>query len=70
MSEVAPPRFGLVLDCADPERLAAFWTNALGYVNVGSIGADVAPCPRKGNGPKLLLQHVDETKQIHESDAP
>ncbi|MFF0477574.1 VOC family protein [Streptomyces sp. NPDC004284] len=25
----------LVLDCADPERLAAFWSEVLGYVEVG-----------------------------------
>jgi hypothetical protein len=24
-------QFGLVLDCADPERLAEFWAPALGY---------------------------------------
>ena len=41
MAEGAAPRFGLVLDCADPELLAQFWGNALGYVNVGSAGAYV-----------------------------
>ena len=35
-------RFGLVLDCADPERLAKFWAEALGYVNLGSAGACIA----------------------------
>ncbi|MEV4556287.1 VOC family protein [Kitasatospora sp. NPDC049285] len=25
----------LVLDCADPERLAAFWSEVLGYVEIG-----------------------------------
>ncbi len=63
MTEMAPPRFGLVLDCADPQRLAKFWASALDYVNVGSAGAYVALYPRKGNGPKLLLQRVDEPKQ-------
>ena len=63
MTEVAAPRFGLVLDCVDPERLAEFWADALGYVNVGSAGAYVALYPREGNGPKLLLQRVDEPKQ-------
>ena len=55
-------RFGLVLDCADPVLLAAFWAAALGYVNVGSAGAYVALYPPDGNGPKLLLQHVSEAK--------
>jgi predicted enzyme related to lactoylglutathione lyase len=54
--------FGLVLDCADPERLAGFWTAALDYVNVGSAGAYVALYPRERSGPKLLLQRVDEPK--------
>lgn len=55
-------RFGLVLDCADPERLAEFWAAALDYVNVGSAGAYVALYPRQGHGPKLLLQRVAEPK--------
>jgi len=49
------PHFGLVLDCADPDRLAEFWAAALGYVNVGAAGVYVALYPREGNGPKLLL---------------
>jgi predicted enzyme related to lactoylglutathione lyase len=56
------PHFGLVLDCADPDRLAEFWSDALGYVNVGSAGAYVALYPRHGSGPKLLLQRVTEPK--------
>ena len=56
------PHFGLVLDCADPERLAEFWAEALGYANVGSAGVYVALYPRDGNGPKLLLQRVTEPK--------
>lgn len=56
------PHFGLVLDCTDPERLAEFWSEALGYTNVGSAGAYVALYPREGSGPKLLLQRVVEPK--------
>ena len=56
------PHFGLVLDCADPERLAEFWAETLGYANVGSAGVYVALYPREGNGPKLLLQRVIEPK--------
>jgi len=58
----ATPHFGLVLDCADPEQLANFWSEALGYTNVGSAGSYVALYPREGNGPKLLLQRVAEPK--------
>ncbi len=64
MSERPNHRFGLVLDCADPARLAEFWAAALDYVNVGSAGAYVALYPRDGNGPKLLLQQVDEAKKV------
>jgi predicted enzyme related to lactoylglutathione lyase len=53
---------GLVLDCADPERLAAFWGPALDYVNLGSAGAYVALVPDGRPGPKLLLQRVTEPK--------
>jgi Glyoxalase-like domain len=27
-------RFQLVIDCADPDKLARFWAEALGYVSV------------------------------------
>jgi len=56
-----PAKFGLVLDCADPERLAEFWAPALGYLNLGAAGAYVALFP-EGSGPKLLLQRVEESK--------
>ena len=63
MSNAHPaPHFGLVLDCADPHRLAEFWAAALGYTNVGAAGAYVALYPPSGGGPKLLLQRVDEPK--------
>lgn len=62
MNESLTARFGLVLDCADPGRLAEFWSAALGYVNVGSVGTYVALFPAEGNGPKLLLQQVPESK--------
>ncbi len=64
MSNRPTHRFGLVLDCVDPERLAAFWAAALDYVNVGSAGAYVALYPRDGNGPKLLLQQVTDPKTV------
>ena len=57
-------RIGLVLDCADPERLAAFWGPALDYVNLGTAGAYVALFPNGRPGPKLLLQRVGEPKAV------
>jgi predicted enzyme related to lactoylglutathione lyase len=62
MTDITAPRFGLVLDCAHPEQLAEFWTEAVGYVNVGAAGAYVVLRPREGSGPKLLLQRVHEPK--------
>jgi len=53
---------GLVLDCADPERLAAFWAPALDYVGIGSAGAYAVLVPNGRPGPKLLLQQVPEPK--------
>ena len=53
---------GLVLDCRDPQTLAPFWAEALGYVEVGSAGAYVLLVDPDGVRPKLLLQAVPETK--------
>lgn len=58
------PAFGLVLDSVDPERLAAFWAPALGYINLGTVGAYVALFPDGRRGPKLLLQKVAEPKTV------
>jgi predicted enzyme related to lactoylglutathione lyase len=55
-------QIGLVLDCADPEALAAFWAPALGYTNVGGAGSYVLLLPAEGAGPQLLLQRVPEGK--------
>ena len=55
---------GLVLDCADPDALAAFWAPALGYTHVGTAEAYAMLVPAEGrSGPKLLLQRVPEPKQ-------
>jgi predicted enzyme related to lactoylglutathione lyase len=64
VSQQPTPAIGLVLDCADPERLARFWAPALGYVNVGSAGSYVALFPDGRPGPKLLLQRVAEPKSV------
>jgi predicted enzyme related to lactoylglutathione lyase len=52
---------GLVLDAADPEALADFWTQALGLERLGSAGSYVY-LESKGTLPKLLLQRVGEPK--------
>jgi predicted enzyme related to lactoylglutathione lyase len=53
---------GLVLDCADPDRLADFWSAAIGYKTVGSAGNYVLLVDEAGHQPKLLLQRVAEPK--------
>ena len=51
---------GLVIDCTDPEALAAFWGPAIGYTYVGAAG-NYAMLTAEGR-PKLLLQRVAEAK--------
>lgn len=53
---------GLVLDCADPARLATFWSDALGYTTAGEAGNYVLLVPNDTGPPKLLLQAVVEVK--------
>jgi predicted enzyme related to lactoylglutathione lyase len=55
-------QLGLVLDCADPELLAQFWSRAIGYTNLGAAGSYVLLVDEAGQQPKLLLQRVDEPK--------
>jgi predicted enzyme related to lactoylglutathione lyase len=56
----------LVLDCNDPERLAHFWSQALGYRVSGSAGSYVVLVSdaRDGAHPELVLQRVDESKTV------
>ena len=53
---------GLVLDCDDPDKLAEFWSGAIGYTTVGGAGNYVLLVDADGKQPKLLLQRVDEPK--------
>jgi predicted enzyme related to lactoylglutathione lyase len=53
---------GLVLDCADPDSLAEFWSGAIGYTILGGAGNYVLLVDGDGTQPKLLLQRVDEPK--------
>ncbi|MFJ4777026.1 VOC family protein [Streptomyces sp. NPDC088762] len=57
----------LVLDCADPERLAAFWSGVLGYAELGRDddgSIEIGP-PGAGSGgpqPTLLLSPSDDPR--------
>jgi predicted enzyme related to lactoylglutathione lyase len=56
-------RLGLVLDCRDPETLAGFWADALGYQPVGGVDNYFLLLPPDGEpGPQFLLQRVPEVK--------
>jgi predicted enzyme related to lactoylglutathione lyase len=64
MTDTPTPAMGLVLDCADPVRLAQFWALALGYVDLGTAGSYAVLVPDGRPGPKLLLQGVPEPKSV------
>lgn len=55
-------KLGLVLDCSDTERLAEFWSAAIGYTILGGAGSYVVLVDEAGEQPKLLLQRVAEAK--------
>jgi predicted enzyme related to lactoylglutathione lyase len=59
---MAEASIGLVLDCADPEALAGFWSPALGLQRLGSAGNYALLVSPSGTLPKLLLQRVTEAK--------
>ena len=55
-------RLELVLDCAEPGRLAEFWCGALGYRVLYSDATMGVLVPRDGTAPPLILQGVPEPK--------
>jgi len=59
----ATTTISVTLDCADPERLANFWNQALGYQQVAAVDNFVVLAPAPGMaGPKLALQRVPEPR--------
>lgn len=55
----------LVLDCRDPEALADFWCEVLGFVVLDRDGDDIEIGPREGFGglqPTLVLSRSDEPR--------
>ena len=53
-----------MLDCADLDRSALFWTRLLGYVQASSsAGSYRTLLPANGHGIELLLQRVPEAKR-------
>ena len=54
----------VVLDSVDPERLATFWTAAIGYEEVARDGPYIGLRARDGSRPTLVLQRVPEPKLV------
>ncbi len=55
----------LGIDCADPTRLAQFWSAALDYeISQTGYPDEVAVKPKDGNGTPLLLAQVPEGKTV------
>jgi predicted enzyme related to lactoylglutathione lyase len=52
----------IVIDCADPEALAEFWAEALGYDKVGQFDSYYVLLARTREHPPVLLQRVPEPK--------
>ncbi len=52
----------ITIDCADPDRLADFWAEALGYVRHGSQGPYRSIVDPGGRHPELVFQQVVEPK--------
>ncbi len=54
----------VVIDCAQLDRSAEFWTAVLGYVQDGvATGRYQSLLPADGQGAEILLQRVPEAKQ-------
>lgn len=52
----------IVIDCQDPEKLAEFWSAAIGYTNKGVFGQYAILVDPAKKGPNLLLQQVPEPR--------
>ena len=52
----------IVVDAADPPRLAGFWAEVLGWERTDEDETGVEISPRHGGGPKLVFVPVPEAK--------
>jgi catechol 2,3-dioxygenase-like lactoylglutathione lyase family enzyme len=57
-------QFQVTFDCADPDRMARFWCEVLGYVPVDDEGSAYASADPEGVGPRLFFQRVPEGKEV------
>jgi predicted enzyme related to lactoylglutathione lyase len=56
------PNVDIVIDCADPEELAGFWAEALGYHRAGLFEPYYVLLPPVREHPPVILQRVPEPK--------
>ena len=55
-------RVTFTLDSHDPERLATFWAEVLGYTSLGGFGVFWPLLPADEREPMFVIQHVTEPK--------
>jgi catechol 2,3-dioxygenase-like lactoylglutathione lyase family enzyme len=63
VAEQLDPNIDIVIDCADPETLARFWAEALGYRAVGFGAPYFLLLPAERAYPPVILQRVPEPKR-------
>jgi len=56
------PNIDIVIDCADPETLADFWAEALGYTKAGLFDPYFVLVAPERAFPPVILQRVPEPK--------
>ena len=56
------PNIDVVIDCSDPEALAEFWAEALGYTKAGLFEQYFVLLPTERAFPPVILQRVPEPK--------
>ena len=59
---MADPNIDIVIDCADPETLAEFWAEALGYTKAGMFDPYYVLLAPTREHPPVILQRVPEPK--------
>jgi len=58
-------QFQVTFDCAEPERVARFWCEVLGYVMPSPDGGSASACmDPSGVGARLFFQRVPEGKVV------
>jgi predicted enzyme related to lactoylglutathione lyase len=59
---MAEPNIDVVIDCSDPDTLATFWADALGYTKAGRFEHYFVLLPTVREYPPVILQRVPEPK--------